>query len=370
MQTLVTAYMTQLSVNDLVDFVNAMLDREASIKPPDSTLLRFEDVHLYACAGTTLNGTVYPPGFSFKGTMYVCDKKASLDCSVTTEGLSIKGRVQGFQIGPVVVKGATGDDAVVDIVMNKEEQHFNIDGLIAIPALQFFAKITILATMQPTPDFTFDFDLSWSELLKIKVKAQMIKTGGAIDFRKMENVDFELEGIFESDILNQIAQQLKEFFNRMHDANKKKIEELRNNVYEAKAQVDALIADAKVGVEVARKAYGIKIKEAEDALLEMQRAVDEQERELRRKVAEAEVTANNIVKEAESTLDNKKLTAHADIRAAQQKLNDEIDDSIRAEKDKLRELQNARIALQNGFGNAIGTIERTETEIKQLDGRS
>jgi hypothetical protein len=138
-------------VNDLVSFANIITGRDI-LQPPK--FLDFEAIELHICPGGTTIGTiVYPQGFSFTAAMVLFGKRAEIACAVGATSVTIKGGVDNFTLGPLVIRGVNQPRATVEVSLELTRQHALINGMVT-----FFdqnSAVSIKVDILPKPAFFF-----------------------------------------------------------------------------------------------------------------------------------------------------------------------------------------------------------------------
>ena len=88
--------------------------------------------------GCLVGTIVDPAGFVCKGKAFILGQKVEIYCFIGRQGMKLKGDIEGFRLGPLVVKGGTrfdgtrGENAIIDFEITKARQHFEVNGSIAL----------------------------------------------------------------------------------------------------------------------------------------------------------------------------------------------------------------------------------------------
>lgn len=365
--TFVKAHIAELDITDVIQIVNSLM--EHNVPSPKDDVLRFEEIDLYASQGGCVLGNVeYPPGFVLQGTMFLCGKKAaSVDCRIGKQGLKLYGEIPGFKVGPLTITGATGDNAIVDMEITKTRQHFEVNGKIVLWGIS--ASILVIAELQPHPQFIFDFELAWSDLLKFKVYAEMIRGAEDTDLKNLENSDFVMRATMHQKILSAVADQMQHFFEEAHHAAKEGIAAARKRVIDAKKAFDEKIDAIKADVEMTRAAYKSRVAQVEQDFRIKEEECNLKRISLEREVISAESHANKLVADANTNLDQKELEMNQKVQEAKTSLADKEREGDQEIGGAIQTLQQKRVDLQNGFGNAIDAIRRAEERVNQEECR-
>lgn len=230
-----------MSLDDLAMFVATVT--EASLpSPPD--FIDFESVDLYMSTGETIATKNYPAGFSFDAHMIVFGSRMDVDASLAGGILSVAADVDDLKIGPLAIKGTNGKKATLDLHIGAGIQQLHVDG--AIDFLGVHTSLLLNLEIQPSPTFSFDFILNFTNVLHFAVDAKMV--GTVDDLKDLSKLDFELTAVFEQHLLDYVRDQIIA-----------KLEEAKQ------ASVHALV-DAQEAVTKAEKEYNDQCNEAQAKL--------------------------------------------------------------------------------------------------------
>ncbi|KAM6523213.1 hypothetical protein FSOLCH5_003832 [Fusarium solani] len=190
-EQILAAAVKDLGVVDLVKFASQICEYEF---PEPNDFLHFNDVQLYVSPGASIGETYYAPGASLKGDMTIFGKRAKFDCTIG-EMVKIMATIEHFELGPLKVRGAAGNDPIVDIELSSSMQKVLIDGAIDLWALS--AALHLETEVYPKPKLDFWVDVSLSDWVKFKLQAKLT---GDIDFKdrsSLANADFAVYGLME-----------------------------------------------------------------------------------------------------------------------------------------------------------------------------
>lgn len=264
-ETLVKLQATRFESSQVINLVNAAADLD--IDKPDREIIRFQDVNVYASPLGCIIGTqVYPPGFVVQGKAFILDKKVEIDCRIGSEGLKLKGEIEGFTLGPLAIRGGKcadgtqGENAFIDFEITKERQCFELSGSVALWDLE--AGVFVKAQIMPDPELEFNFELAWSDLIKFQVDGKLIKPepadrelekGGAGAntgaLANLEDADFQLHALMEQRILTEISEAMQKWFASAQASVDQGIEEAKRKVDEAKLEFERKCEEAKQEVK-------------------------------------------------------------------------------------------------------------------------
>ncbi|KAJ6482752.1 hypothetical protein C8R45DRAFT_1150358, partial [Mycena sanguinolenta] len=370
-QTLLSLQARRLTAEEVITLVNAVADFE--LKSPKEEIIRFEDVDIYASPLGCLVGTkMYPPGFVVKGKAFILGKKVEIDCSLGSNGMKLKGEVEGFYLGPLGVHGGKrvdgtrGENTLIDLEISKERQHFEVSGSIELWSLE--ASVFVLIETMPEPQLEFHFELSWSELVRFQVQGELIKDPANTErgvLGSLENADFKLYALMDQRILASVAESMRTWFQNAQVSVDADIKAAKRKVDEAKAEFDRKIEDAKRKVEETRKTFNEKVDAAQAGLREKEMQCANERATNERWILEEEKRAEAETRAANSKLDAIQKNFEDDMEQKKHNLSRTRRDGEEVINGKIRDLQDTRVSLQRDFGNAIEALERGEARVRE-----
>lgn len=370
-ETLVELKARCLSAGQVINLVNAVANFE--MERPKEEIIRFEDVDIYASPLGSLLGTkIYPPGFVVKGKAFILGKKVEVDCSLGSTGLKLKGEVEGFSLGPLVVRGGKrvdgtrGSGALLDLEITKARQHFEVNGSIQLWEVE--VSVFVLAEVLPKAQLEFNFELSWSNLLKVQVNGKLIKDPADAEkgtLGELDGADFELHAVMEQRILTSVAESMREWFKSAQVSVHEGIEDAKRKVDEVKKAFDLKVEQAKDAVAEERAIFNQKMEEAQASLREKEKDCQRERAENERWILAEEKRAAAEIQNATANLDAKKKAFEDDMEEKKRDLTKTKRDGEDAVNDKIRDLQDKRTALQRDFGNVNEALERAEARVRE-----
>ncbi|KAJ7714862.1 hypothetical protein B0H16DRAFT_1806690 [Mycena metata] len=370
-QTLLSLQVRRLAAEEVITLVNAVADFE--LKSPKEEIIRFEDVDIYASPLGCLLGTkIYPPGFVVKGKAFILGKKVEIDCSLGSNGMKLKGEVDGFSLGPLGVHGGKrvdgtrGENPLIDLEITKERQHFEVSGSIELWSLE--ASVFVLIEIMPEPQLEFNFELSWSELVRFQVKGELIKDPANAKrgvLGSLDNADFKLYALMEQRILASVAESMRTWFQKAQVSVDADIQAAKRKVDEAKAELDRRIEEAKQEVEETRKRFNEKMEAAQAGLRETEMQCANESAVNERWILEEEKRAEAEIRAANSKLDAVQKEFEDDMEQKKRNLSRTRGEGEEAINGKIRDLQDTRVSFQRDFGNAIEALERAEARVRE-----
>lgn len=374
-ETLVELKISKLDEGKIINLINAVA--EIDIKKPQHEIIRFEDVNIYASPMGCMVGTKsFPPGFIVQGKAYILDKKVEIDCRIGKQGLKLKGEIEGFSLGPLTVQGGKRTDgtrspnALVDMEITTERQHFEVNGSIALWDLE--TSVFVLAEAMPNPQLEFNFELAWSDLLKFQVDGKLVRPVGSTEkaLNNLDNADFELHAVMEQHILREISEAMQKWFKSAQVSVHEGIEEAKRKVDEAKAEFERKCAAAQEEVRKAKAAFEADMESAQSCLRQKEQECEEARRENERWVLEEEKRADERIRSANTALDAKNKDFQDDLESKKRDLSEKQRQGDEAIGGAIRDLQDKRISLQRDFGSAIDSIRSARSRVEDAQCKS
>lgn len=356
-EQLLVAGIKDLGVVDLVHFASLVCDCSFP-EPPN--FVHFDDLQLYLSTGATLGETYYPPGVSLKGDMSLFGKRAKFDCSIGSSMVKVMATIEHFELGPLTVRGAVGEDPIVDVELSAAKQKVLIDGAVDIWGLTMALHLD--AEIQPQPKFDFWLNLSLSDWFKVQLEAKLT---GDIDFKNMSslaNAEFSIHGLMEQDILQHIIDLLDKQIDSM--GKNGDFDEAMNRLEQKEREHAASIEAAQRTLQAARDTWAQK-ESSVKAELENARSQAESHLEaLRSKAHATEQTFSSARASASAALEQARYDAAVAIREAESALHHaehDSDETIRQAQDSLHQ---KRDAFDVAFGQAEQDLETARLSVK------
>ncbi|PON25175.1 hypothetical protein TGAM01_v205861 [Trichoderma gamsii] len=351
------AAVTDLGVVDLVQFASKVC--EIDFPEPPKDLLHFNKFDLYLSTGASIGEIYFPAGASLSGDMLILGKKAKFDCTVGGKGVKLMATIEHFDLGPLKVKGATGEDPIVDIELSADKQRIFIDG--AVELWDLSAALHLETQAYPTPAFDFWVKVELSDWFKFNLAAQLT---GDIDFKDLStlaNSDFAVSGEVEQHILENIIGMLDRQINSMaentdYDAAKRRLSE-KENEYNSSLQA------AQSKVDDCQRAWEQK---QADVKAELERAKAQAAAYLQDLGDKADAADKTYVSTLAAATAYKEQVCHdasVAIREAESAVyhaDHDSDDVIRQAQD---ELHRKRDALNASFGKADADVESAQQTV-------
>ncbi|KAH7270946.1 hypothetical protein B0J15DRAFT_543862 [Fusarium solani] len=283
--------------------------------PEPNDFLHYNDVQLYLSTGASIGETYYALGASLKGDMTIFGKRAKFDCTIG-EMVKIMATIEHFELGPLKVRGAAGNDPIVDIELSSSMQKVLIDGAIDLWALS--AALHLEAEVYPKPKLDFWVDVSLSDWVKFKLQAKLT---GDIDFKdrsSLANADFAVYGLMEQHILDNIIDMLNKQIKSMRDhadfdkakqilSNKENefnasVQEARNRLDEAKRNWENKEQDIISALDRAKSEAQSYKQQLEDHLAAAEKSYASAVTDLQRAQSQSE----EVIRQAQSDLNQKR----------------------------------------------------------------
>ncbi|KAK3314082.1 hypothetical protein B0H66DRAFT_523455 [Apodospora peruviana] len=356
-EQILVAAVKDLGVVDLVKFASQICEYEF---PEPDDFVHFNDVQLYLSTGASIGETYYPPGASFKGDMTIFGRRAKFDCTIGTM-VKIMATVEHFDLGPLKVRGATGADPIVDIELSSSTQKVLIDGAVDLWALS--AALHLEAEVYPKPKFNFWVDVSLSDWFNFQLEA---KLSGDIDFKNLSslaNADFEIYGLMEQHILDNIIDMLDKQINSMKDH--ADFDEAKRRLSEKEDQFNASVQAAQNRLDEAKKNWENKEQNIISALDRAKSEAQRYKQQLEDNLAAAEKSYANAVVAAVATLNQARHDAAVAIHLAEtdlQRAQSQSEEGVRLAQSDLNEKRNAFRLM---FGSARSDLEQARRNLDE-----
>ncbi|EUC61644.1 hypothetical protein RSOL_403850, partial [Rhizoctonia solani AG-3 Rhs1AP] len=362
MRALLSADLEHLNVVDLVVFASDIIDTE--IPKPSPSLLDFQKVQLYISpAGVNIGTTFYPQGFSFQADVIVFEKRANIKCGkfVDTGGISLKGGVDNFVLGPLTVRGTTGPRAVIECELGPAKQHLLIDGVVSLFGLEAIAHVEV--DILPTPKFDWFTQLKFTDVLLFRLRASLV---GAVSFKDLSDADFMFDAFFEQHILEYIHTQLTKQFAQARQAAKDGIDAAQKGVDEAEAVWKAGIDKAKAALDEKKKTWDEKNESIAPAANKIIEDFNREVTHLQNDITTLQKDYNKVMTDAQTVVN----AAERDRAQALQSARHDVDNAKRKMVDDInaaqRDVDNAEREFNAAFGSAHNAIESARRDVQTI----
>ncbi|MCJ1264292.1 hypothetical protein MMC22_004163 [Lobaria immixta] len=350
----------------LIQLVAAAMNCEIPIT--DIEVFSFHDVLIYASLGATFGGENYPRGFSLKGMIKICGVEAAMDCSLTAEGFHLKAWLQTFKLGPlkvggdVQIPGKQGTFALLEMDLSPKKQAFFLNGFVEIFSLR--ADVDIHVQLMPTPIFYFNFELRWSDLLKIKAKAEMVKKD---NMKNPEAADWTVSADFEQNIIQEIAKSLQTALEAVHKAVQKKLDGAKATVAEAEKKYKAAIEEAQRSLDAKRTELKKENDELDRRLDELERKTVKGKAEYQANVASAKINETKSVQDARDAKDRKLEEHRGDIQNKETNVRDKESSARNESNNAVSDREQKKQAFMSTFGDAEADLERARSDVRRAN---
>ena len=194
--------MDNLDIGEVIKFGETILDLD--LPTPPSDFLKIVKASLYICdAGTTIGTVYYPPGASFTGDLIFLGEEVKAMVNISSSKVAAYGSIQGFQAGPLTIRGETGPDAVFDFEFSLTKQHVLIDGYVEL----FDASVGIYlrADLLPHPDFAFNSTFNFDDVFVVEIAAELVGVPTSFtDLGDLSDLDFLVSATMNQSILDHL----------------------------------------------------------------------------------------------------------------------------------------------------------------------
>lgn len=347
---------------DLSDLILFARDVSGTAIPaiPHEHALYFEDVALFISSG--------PPTLKFNCQVDVFGHRPGARASISLQSeIAIAGKIPKFQLGPLEVKGAEGDEAKLDIEITVATQKIYINGHCDIDkaaSLEIFVDVELL----PQPKFTLRIRADFLSLAMFDLLGTM--TGSPLQGTKTEELDFTLHGDFEQKLLDYLNAHGDEAIKSLLHATDADIAAQAASLNNERLGAVKTLDNANATLRIAEAAWDKKQQETHAALDKARRDVDADLARLRGKVEEAHAGFNNEVKRLEAGVSRARRDAAAEADKAEKAIRTAARDGEANLEGLRRALADRQRELQATFGNVDRAIEQARRDVNRAQGKS
>ncbi|KAL2673647.1 hypothetical protein Neosp_012090 [[Neocosmospora] mangrovei] len=367
-EQLVDIFVENLGASDLMTFASLVADRQLPTVADD--LLHFTKLNMYFSTGTTIGKDVYPPGISAKGDLKLFGKRAQFNCTLG-KAVKIMATIEQFSLGPLIVRGATRRDPLVDIEFSAQAQKILIDG--AVDIWEASAALHLDIGLLPKTTFDFSVHLKLSDLFLLKLEAQL---KGAIDiknYKTWEKADFAMYGLMEQRVINHVTAQLDQQISAAHEAAKVGFEKVKQDMEAKEVVFKAGCDDAIKKLEIAKAVWIAKKAQVDSDFANASASAMAERKRLQGKVDEAERDFKNLIRQKQNELEQVRANADNAIRVAQAAVDlkqRELDDGVRVVQAGVQvaqaDFQRRAEIVTNDIKNKQAQVEQAKREKEQL----
>jgi hypothetical protein len=171
-QQLLHVNIVNLDMTQLLKTIGKLIDVELTI-PEKRNVFFVRNFDLYLSTGMELFDVHYPRGVRLEVDLMLFGKHATLYAEVSTGGMKLKGSIEKFRIGDLVVTAASDDDKdpYIDIELSSEVQKLKVDGKIVFMNDNWVMLLVEIDTAKDT--FFLHLELVVGDALKIIVVATL-----------------------------------------------------------------------------------------------------------------------------------------------------------------------------------------------------
>ncbi|KAF8628931.1 hypothetical protein AX17_005884 [Amanita inopinata Kibby_2008] len=296
----------KLSLNDIINFTNAVL--HAGIPTVHGDPFVIQKMLLGLSSGASIDNVYYPPGVTFAADIEIFGKKARLASEInkTIPGIKMSGSIEAFQFGALAVKGVTGADPTLDVIIGPGAQHLHVDG--EIDLFDSSISIHLLADIAPKFNVTFDSSLKFANLFEFDVHAE------ATDSSDSHGSDFVFSATMHQQILDYLVAHANTYILTAKHAADDGLENAKNTLSHAEQEYNATITRAQASLDEMQKKWNER--RDRDTQRSNQTKVDaaEKRKRLEKEVTDAKKALDNAILALEKDLENVKEKAASRIR--------------------------------------------------------
>jgi hypothetical protein len=355
-QELIAASLSGLSCNDLVTFASQVAQKKfPSIDP---NIFDFQAVSFSISTGVQV-GTVYtPPGASLAGSVILFGEHAKVSAFVKDE-IKFSGNFDTFHLGPLAITGDKGAGPELDFELGPTTQKFLVDGGAKLAGLM--GKIHIESELLPKPNFEFDMDLAFTELLTFKLHGNML---GSVDMKGIGKLDFALSAKMEQKILDYMMTQANLQFVAAEKAAKEGFDNAKAKLDKVEASFQTAVTSAQTSLDQAQAKWDAVSKNAVTTLNQVKASNDKQAALLQSHLGSVTGAYNQKVDAASKNLDQTKFNAANAIASAQASVQKTRIDSSAAVQQHQTAYNNEKASMDQKFGSAQQSIQNAQQSVQ------
>lgn len=345
-----------LSPSNLVKFASdiSRLNLPADAVPD---FFNLKQLKLYcAPVGGSIGTITYPQGFSFACNLVLFGKSINMFAAVNDSGVSAKGSIEAFEVGPLQLKGANGQNAQVALDLTTDKQAILIDG-----AIDFMGFYTGLFLDVSKDGAAFKFEQKFANVLSYMVAGK--STGS---FSQPSRMDFELTAVLDNNItdflrttvvqkindaisaVDKSISDLQADLTRKEIAYKKEFEPANRALIQAQADADAYLKKCQKDVRDEKAKWEKTITDAQTA------------------VTDARNTYNNALNDAKNALTNAENAYNAALTAAQNDVSRTQRDYENTMSSAQRDVEKARNAYNSTFGSVQNALNSAQASVNSI----
>jgi len=355
MEEILYGKLDEMNPSQLINFASQIIDLKIP-KAPD--FFELKKLELYCAPAGGMIGTIaYQPGFSFSGDLVIAGEELALYCRVSDSGIQGSGLISGFTAGPLQVRGENGKDATASLELSTGKQALSIDGYFAFLGIDAGIYLSV-----SDHGIDFHFEQHFLDKFSFEIKGQ---SSGQIS--KPSDLDFQLSGSMENDILNylktnvaaQIQQTISDTDSKIDSAIKKVdqaqqaydqvFNKANSDLQAAKEKADQKLAQLTSDLKAAQVDWKGKIDQAQSDVNIAKQKYNTALNNAQTKVSQAEQSYNHAIADAQNKLNH-----------AQEVYNKGVDDAQ-------RKLSAAKNAYDHAFNSAENKLESLKKKLKKLD---
>jgi hypothetical protein len=354
-QELIAASLSSLSCNDLVAFASQVAQKKfPSINP---NIFDFQAVSFSISTGVQV-GTVYtPPGATLAGSVILFGEHAKVSAFVKDE-IKFTGNFDTFHLGPLAITGDKGAGPELGFELGPTTQKFLVDGGAKLAGLM--GKIHIESELMPAPNFEFDMDLAFTELLTFTLHGNML---GSIDIKGIDKLDFMLSAKLEQKILDYMMTQANLQFVAAEKAAKEGFDTAKTKLDKVEASFNAAVTSAQASLDKAQARWDAVSKNAVTSLSQVKASNDKQIALLQSRLGSVKSAYNQKIDAANRNLDQTRVNAANAIASAQASVQKTKIDSSASVQQHQAAYNNEKTSMDQKFGSAQQSIQTAQQNV-------
>lgn len=260
-----------------------------------------------------------------------------------------------------------GTYALLEMNLDAARQSFLMNGYIKVFDLE--VSVDVHCQLMPEPEFYFYFLLKWSELMEIRLHAEMIrKTKNSIS--DPGSADWTVSAKFEQHIIEELERSVQKALEAVHKRIQDGLNIATASVKQAERQYKEAIEKAQRVLDEKRAEYERENNLLEEKLRELDRATTAGKKD--RKMLIEEACAESSRQEADATIEMERKLApeRPKLRNKEKTLNEEQAKGDRERNNKLSERDRRRQEFYARFGDAEASLQRARETFTGAEGKN
>ncbi|KAH7093457.1 hypothetical protein FB567DRAFT_609954 [Paraphoma chrysanthemicola] len=361
-QPLLAASTNNLALSDIISFANDIAEVNIPSVPED--VLEIQDVAFYLSSGVTIGDQVFPAGASLQGAIRLFGYGAKMKCSIGT-AIEVDASMDGFAIGPLVVKGASNPNPQASIKISPNIQHVMVDGYVDFLGIEK-QSIRVTADLLPSPNFQFSMMLDFVELLRFQLDGKLM--GKVTSLTNLSDLDFTLSATMQQELIDYVITQVNLQFGIINHAIEHGIDDAKQRLNAAQKKFDDAVSSAQADVAKTSAEWQAISQASQQKLDNATKLLQQELPRLRAAVNQAKAGFSAAFSKAANNIATVTSTGAAAVADAQSKL-DQAYRATAAQVQQAQDAVNKAVSAMNAkFGDVEGALSTAQSQVKSIQG--